>query len=318
MAGGASNNRGSFAFLCEPLRPLRLTVSAILVLGGASAVAAQNPESDIFVADVLVEAGHTTEIGVPRNVTNRAGYDNHPWFSPDGTALYYVAELDGQTDVFSVDLTSLAVRRVTDTPENEFSPTLLPGGELLVVRWVADMSDGHLWLYSAAGRPRRAPAYDVSRVGYYAWADDRTLAVFVNDSVQSFVLADAVTGAQRRIGAGLNGSPPRRVPGQNAVSFMQQDAAGEWWIHKLELGTLEAAPYARVPEGAATNYFWTPTGELFMARGNELIAWAGEDEWRTVASFDEPGLGEIVRFALSPNGRRIALVGRPATEDPEE
>ena len=296
----------------------RLVIAAMLTAGCAGAVAAQNPESDIFVADVLVEAGHTTEIGAPRNVTSRAGYDNHPWFTHDGTALYYVAELEGQTDVFSVDLQSLARRRVTNTPENEFSPMVLPNGELLVVRWAADMSDGHLWLYSAAGQPLRAPVYDVSRVGYYAWAGDRTLAVFVNDSVQSFVIADAATGAQRRLGQGLNGSPPRRVPGQNAVSFMQQDADSAWWIHKLDLATLEAAPYARAPEGAASNYFWTPTGELFMARGNELIAWAGADEWRTVASFDEPGLGEIVRFAFSPNGRRVAIVGRPKSEKTEE
>ena len=285
---------------------------------GTSALAAQNPESDIYVADVLVEAGHMVELGVPRVVIDRAGYDNHPWFTPDGTAIYYVAELDGQTDVFAVELQSGAVRRITDTPENEFSPMVLSSGELLVVRWAADMSDGHLWLYSAAGQPLRPAPYDVQRVGYYAWADDRTLAVFVNDSVQSFVLVDAVTGAQRRIGEGLNGSPPRRVPGFNAVSFMQQEANDAWWIYKLDLATLKSAPYARVPENAATNYFWTPTGELVMARGNELIAWTGDDEWRVVATFDDPGLAEIVRFAFSPNGRRVALVGRPVTAEPDE
>ena len=296
MAGVARHLR-------PPLLALAVVVAHVLPLN------AQNPDTDIWVA-TLARVGDSLAIGEPRNVTSRAGYDNHPWFNADGTRIYYAADVDGQTDVFRLDLTSGETARVTSTPENEFSPMLLPGGELLAVRWAADMSDGHLWLFDAAGTPLRVHAGSVPRIGYYAWGDDGTLAVFVNDSVQSFVLSDAATGAQTRIGQGLNGSPPRRIPGERAVSYMQRDAAGAWWIWRLDLDTRAGAPLVRALEGGASNYFWTPDGVLLMARGDELHAWDPRvgGEWRRIAKFERPGLRAITRFAISPAGDRIALV----------
>ena len=280
---------------------------------------AQTPDTDIWVADVE-RVGRSIAIGTPRNVTARAGYDNHPWFAADGQTLFYAADVDGQTDIFRLDLGSGQTVRVTETPEHEFSPMLLPGGELLTVRWAPDMSDGHLWVFSPNGQPLRVHAADVPRVGYYAFADDSTLAVFVNDSVQSFVVADATTGAQLRVGQGLNGSPPRRIPGQRAVSFMQRDSAGGWWIHRLDLDTHVHAPLVAMLEGGASNYFWSPEGLLLVARENTLHAWDPQRPdagWQLVASFDEPGLQSITRFALTARGDRIALVSL-APPPPEE
>src|SRR5438132_518637 len=65
----------------------------------------------------------------PRPVSNAPGYDNQPSFSSDGTSILFAANRDGkQTDVFTFDRQRGVITQVTQTPENENSPTSLPDG----------------------------------------------------------------------------------------------------------------------------------------------------------------------------------------------
>ena len=65
----------------------------------------------------------------PAPVSIAPGYDNQPMFSPDGTRILFAANRDGkQTDVFVFDRASGRVSQLTQTPENENSPTFLPAG----------------------------------------------------------------------------------------------------------------------------------------------------------------------------------------------
>jgi hypothetical protein len=179
---------------------------------------------------------------------------------------------------------------------------------MMVVRVEADSSQ-HLWLFTPQGHPlRRAPG-NVKGVGYYAWGNPHTLALFIADSAQSFVLSDVRTGRSTRIGHSLGGSPPRAMPGQRAVSFMQQDSAGLWWIQRLDLRTRQATPLVKALPGSV-HYTWTPRGTLLMARGATLYEWSptGNREWREIAAFSAPGLQSITRIAVSQTGDRVALV----------
>jgi hypothetical protein len=278
---------------------------SLLVLAGPAV--AQNPDTDIYLADLRITA-KVIEIGAPRNLTDRVGYDNQPWFLRDGSGLLYNADMGGQTDIFRYDYASGTSTRLTDTPENEFSPSMsADGGEILVVRWAADMSDGHLWRYSPEGWPLGAHPADVPRVGYYGMANDSIVVAFVNDSVRSLVVANARTGELQRLGGGLGGSPPQRIPGQDAVSIVQPDSAGTMWIRRLDLTTHNITNIAPVVEGSLS-YVWTADGVLLMPGGEAIHALnpAVDKEWREVARFE--GIGTISRIALNAAEDRVALV----------
>jgi len=59
----------------------------------------QLPETDIFICEFKISQGKT-EFSKPENITNRHGYDNHPYFMPDGKRLLYVAVPDTtQSDI---------------------------------------------------------------------------------------------------------------------------------------------------------------------------------------------------------------------------
>ncbi len=278
-----------------------------LLLGAPVPASAQGvPDTDVFVAPLRWQNGQHT-VGEPVNLTARPGYDNQPWFFPDGSSLFYVSQRSGQTDVFRHDLVRNTVTQVTHTPESEYSPAPdagrtrhdgCPCGSGLQPAPVA---------FHPQGKPlRRAPG-DVTGVGYYAWGDRNTLALFIADSVQSFVLSDVRTGRATRIGGRLGGSPPRAIPGQYAVSFMQQDSAGTWGIQRLDLRTRQATPLVKAQPGV--HYTWTPRGTLLMARGATLYEWSptGDRAWREIATFSAAGLQSITRIAVSLRGDRIAF-----------
>jgi dipeptidyl aminopeptidase/acylaminoacyl peptidase len=293
------------------LRCLHLAAAACLL--GAPAAAGQAPDTDIFLADLTVVAGRAT-VGTPVNLTARTGYDNQPWFLRDGSGLLYTSERDGQTEVFRYDFETGRAARLTTTPENEYSPTLTEdGATMLVVRWAPDMSDGRLWRYSAAGEALAEAAGSVPRIGYYAVVDSSTFAIFVNDSVQSFLLTDRRTGAVTRIGQDLGGSPPVAIPGRREVSFFRRGAADAWWIDRLDIDTGRTEPIVQAVPGNA-HYAWTPDGTLLMAGGATLHAFkpGADTEWRVLAEFEDPDLGAISRIAISPTGDRIALVSLSA------
>jgi hypothetical protein len=287
--------------------PLALAPLAPVRDGAGPTLMAQAPSTDIFVIDVARRDGRL-ELGDPVNVTCREGYDNQPWFLPDGSAFLYASERDGQNDIFRYDIAAGRSVRVTDTPENEYSPSLPgDGSRMLVVRWPTDMSTGALWWFSPDGTPLEEARGSVPRVGYYAFADEHTLALFINDSIQSFILSDARTGDTIRAGANMGGSGPRAIPGERAVSFLKQDAEQAWWLTRLDLDGRVEAPLVRMLEDVA-NYAWTPWGSVLAARGGTIYEWTPGSDWGAVANFSDAALQGISRIAVSPGGGRIALV----------
>lgn len=285
----------------------RAVVLALLLVGAAAHAASSQGTTDIFLAD-LVLAGERVEVGTPVNVTRREGYDNQPWFVPDGSAFLYVSQRDGQTDVFRYEIAAGRSTQVTATPDNEYSPSLSPdGSRMLVVRWTADMSGGGLWWYAPGGDPLEEVRGSVPRTGYYAVAGGGTLALFINDSIQSFMLADTASGDTVRVGEAMGGSGPRAIPGAAAVSFLRQDAEGSWWLTRLDVATLEAKPLVRMLEGV-NNYTWVGEDMVLAARGGTIYRWRHGGDWTPVAEFTEPSLQGITRLAVSPGGDRLALV----------
>ncbi|MDX1546708.1 MAG: hypothetical protein R3247_06960, partial [Rhodothermales bacterium] len=240
------------------------------------------------------------------NVTNRAAYDNQPFFTPDGQALLYTAYQDTQTDIYRADLggAQIAFRPMTRTPESEYSPTPLPGGGFSTVRVEADGTQ-RLWRFDADGAASLV-LDAVAPVGYHAWADDHTVALFVLGDPPTLQLADTRTGRAdtlaRNIGRSLH-----RVPGSQRISFVQKGGAA-WTIRTLDpaTGALETVTET-LPE--REDYAWTPDGRLLMADGAVLYEWTPESEgWRVLVDFTAAGITNLTRLAVSPDGTRLALV----------
>lgn len=268
--------------------------------------AANAPSTDIWIGRAVV-AAHGMDIAGLFNATDRAGYDNQPSFSPDGTALYFVRAVDStQTDVLRYVLATSATERVTRTSESsEFSPTFIPGQEAFsVIRETRGRQ--HLWRYGADGRDMGAIFATVEPVGYHAWAGARTAVMFVLGDPPSLWTGDALGGAARAV-ADHPGRSIHRIPGTESVSFVRKPPDGDWWIERLDPASGETRPIVRTLPGRE-DHAWTPSGLILMADGPALYAWSPEPGgWNLVAGLPDGG-GDISRIAVSPDGQWVALV----------
>jgi dipeptidyl aminopeptidase/acylaminoacyl peptidase len=284
----------------------------------AAAAFAQTPATateDIFVVDVTVSGG-ALEFGRPVNVTNRAGYDNQPSFLPDGRSFLYTSQREGeQTDIYRYDFKTGQSARLTDTPEGEYSPTLMPGGKFFsVIRVEADKTQ-RLWKFPLAGGAPALVLPNLKPVGYHLWLDARTLALFilgVDGRPNTLQLAPTDNSFLDTIHVNI-GRSLHLVPRRNAFSFVHKISPDEWLIKAFDLKTKRSTILARTLP-ASEDLAWTPDGAILMAQDAKLFRLdpaAPSAGWQLVADFSAAGLKKITRLALSPRADRLALVAQP-------
>jgi len=289
---------------------MRLVGSILALAVTAPPAAGQPPSADIWVAPFHV-AGDSMHVGTPHNVTHRPGYDNQPCFlSGDSELLFVAADSSGQTDVFRLNVTRGQARRVTFTPESEYSPTPLapPGDGFVSVRVEAD-STQRLWQFDMDGSNPRVIASEVDSVGYFAWWDERTLVVFVVGTPHTLRLVDVATQRETVVARDI-GRSILEAPGGRGVSFLSREGDGTYAFQLLARPLPAGEPRPLIDAvGGGQDAAWI--GEtLVMADGAKLFAARPFEgpRWREVADFAGAGITTVTRIAVSPDGPWIALV----------
>jgi dipeptidyl aminopeptidase/acylaminoacyl peptidase len=298
----------------------RSALLLVLTLGSAAAVpqppptsrqpSTSPPDTEIFLAPLTTSQDGALVVGAASNITHNPGYDNQPSFAPDGEGLFYTSMRGGgtQTDIYRYDLASRTSTRVTNTPESEYSPTVTPdGAHLSVIRVEADTTQ-RLWRFTLAGQSPELVLERIKPVGYHAWADDHTLALFVLGQPATLQLADTRTGDGEVLVRGI-GRSLQRIPGRATISVVEKDAAGGLWIRELDPKTRRLTPLVAAVAGSKeADCAWTPDGMLVMAENDVLYGWRAAGQWKVLADLAALRLHGVTRIAISPKGDLIALV----------
>jgi hypothetical protein len=280
------------------------------------------PDTDVYLADLTID-GDTVGVGSPVNISRNSGYDNQPSFTRDGAAILFTSARGGtQTDVYRYEVGSGTVTQVTSTPESEYSPTETADGAISAVRVEADGTQ-RLWRFDRDGGGARVLLENVKPVGYHAWADDHTVALYIlgppgTRQPSTLHVADVRSGAVRQVATDV-GRSLQRIPGGSTVSFVQREPSRDKPTFLIkELDPASGSTHVLVPavDGPGdVDFAWTPTGTLLMAKGDRLYAWRRSQSigtsmgtWTEVASLERLGLHGVTRLAVSPDGRRLALV----------
>lgn len=286
---------------------------AVLVMV-APAAAQAPPGTDILIADLGTFNGVYYLVGDPKNVTRRPeAYDNQPFFTPDGRSILFTSGYDdgndGQTEIQRYYLSANRITRITRTDESEYSPTPIPGDRAFSAIRVEADSTQRLWRFTMEGMDPQVVLPDLEPVGYHAWADPNTLLLFVLGEPSTLRLADLRT-ARVEIVAENVGRSLHKIPNRNAFSFTQRVSDDEAWITELDPNTKETTPLVRTLSGGDF-HAWTPNGTLLMADGGSIYQWNPElaKGWQLIADLEGMGL-DFSRLAVSPDGTKIAVVGR--------
>jgi WD40 repeat protein len=295
-------------------------LAALLLLGMAVASPAQTPAgppaTDIYLMS-LSRPGDSIVVGPAVNVTHRDGYDNQPSFTPDSRSILYTARSDGQSDIWRYDLRTRATRRLTSTPESEYSAQVMPGGRRFSAIRVERDSTQRLWSFALDGRDPRLVLKDLRPVGYHLWVAKDRLAAYVLGTPATLHLVSA-DGTRDTVVARDIGRALQLIPGATLFSFAQRDTAKHLrivgaWRHGDDPAV---EPLVMAPDDNEY-HAWTPTGTLLTVSKGVLLRWNGKTgriaAWLPVADLTVNGLKNVSRLAVSPDGKWLAIVAEPAT-----
>ncbi len=290
---------------------MRAALMLLAIASMGSAAFAQAPNMDVFLAPVARRADSIV-VGAAENVTHRVGYDNQPSFLLDGSAMLYTAiGADGQADIWRYDIKTRRTTRVTATPESEYSPTVMPGGTRFSVVRVERDSVQRLWSFALDGTDPQLVLPGLQPVGYHVWLAPNRLVAYVLATPSTLHVIDR-DGGNDEVRARDIGRALQRIPGQGWYSFTRRDSAKVLWISGQPL---EGGPIATLVRATGDDEFhtWTPDGALLSATQGKIVRWnarTGDDgEWLPIATI--PGVRNISRLAVSPDGRWLAFVAEP-------
>jgi len=266
------------------------------------------PDTDIFLATFSARGQPAVARAV--NITHTPGYDNQPSFTPDGASLLFTSNRGAtQTDIYRYDLGTGTTARVTETPESEYSPTVTPDGKhVSVIRVEADGTQ-RLWRFTLEGTEPELVLERVKPVGYHAWADDHTVALFVLGQPTTLQLADTRSASAVEVARGITRSV-LRVPRSGTISFVDKDEDGSLMVRELDPKTRAVTTIVAAVAGAKeADPAWTPDGQLLMAEKDVLYGYVRDSRsWTRIADLAALSMHGVTRLAVSPKGDRIAIV----------
>lgn len=275
---------------------------------------AQMPSTDIWLADMRVH-GKEIRFGRPENVVRRVGYDNQPCFLPDGRGFLYTRGDSNGTDIYRYDRPSKRIFQVTHTPESEYSPTPWGRrGDFCTVRVEAD-STQRLWRFESDGSSPELVLANVDSVGYFAWLDRSTLALFVVGNPHTLRIVDVETGREKVVARDI-GRSLLRIPRNGELSFLVHEPGTDPAAYAFFSWKADGFPLERlIPAlGSGQDAAWIDD-VLVMADGGKLYGSRPYDGpgWLEIADFAAYGITGITRIVVSPDHRWIAFV---AAESP--
>jgi dipeptidyl aminopeptidase/acylaminoacyl peptidase len=288
---------------------LRIGLITSLFLGICYSSLAQNG-TEIYLLDFSTKGGQI-QLSNPRNISEKIGYDNQPFFHPSRPLLYYTSAMpDGQSDIWVYDLGKGTRSQLTQTPDLEYSPTVVPGGEYLscIVQRKAN-GDQDLVKYSLVN-PEKSElilsSQRTGKIGYQAWLNPNQMVAFVLGEPATLHYFDFRTG-QDTIVAPQIGRSLHRIPKRHGFSFVQK-IGDRWMIRSFE--PTRGATNDIAESDAQSEHFnaWLPNGQgLLESRSNQLWHYdLKRATWQQVSLPESLPTKKITRIAVSR--KQIALV----------
>lgn len=284
----------------------KIALNILFVIGCAATALAQ-PGTEIYLFDLKTK-GDQVSLSSGRNITNRKGYDNQPFFHPEKPLLYFVsADTAGRTDIFEYNYKANKSRRVTQTHDKEYSPTVTPDKKFISCILQTDSGAQNLVKYPIDGGSPRMIIENLI-VGYHAWMND--------DNVVTFVLPRPFQLHKLNVSSGKDvvvtdsiGRSLHRIPGTKDVSFIQVVSATESEIRKLDLQG-NVTTITKSLFSVEKDMTWAPDGKILMSDETKIfyIDPGKVEVWKEVKIDSAVPLNKITRLAVNPKNNTVALV----------
>jgi hypothetical protein len=265
------------------------------------------PNTDVFLFDLNAKEG-TFELSNMKNISNNEGYDNQPSFLDNNTILY-AGSRNGQTDIVKYNINYDSKIFINHTEGGEYSPLKIPGQNAVSAIRLDPDGKQFLYKYNLRNGENEVLVDDVI-IGYHVWFNNSTLVSSVLEEGDLSLYTNDIKAKksylqQKHIGRSLH-----KIPNTDLVSYISKENDTVWLIKSLNPNT-GATQTITTAINKAEDMCWLPNGTIVMGKDNAIYAYTPTKSvnWVEVASLKGYNIKNITRLAVSPDGKKIAIVG---------
>lgn len=266
---------------------------------------AQLPETDLWLFKLKTEDKKLI-LGEGKNITSRKGYDNQPFFTPDGKSILYVSiREDNQADIYRYDLGKQQAYQFTKTKESEYSPGYTPDAKSISCVVVERDSTQRLWLYNLDGTVKKCYNEGIDSIGYYTWLTNDTLLYYKLTEPHSLRMYIETGKTDKWI----CNSPTRAFKNTTGNIFLYgiKDSMSVQYrsYDPLLRKSTEYANHISKSE----DFVWNQAFGLVKSEGTQLLFYNPLDKtWRVLFDFTSAGIKKITRFAFDSKSKTVVIV----------
>lgn len=269
-------------------------------------------DTEVFLVDILAnETGMV--LGSPVNISNNEGYDNQPSFL-DNNNILFSSTRNGQTDIALYTINKDSKTWISNTPDgSEYSPLKIPGKE--AVSAIRLDADGLQRLYQYdLGTGKSEELIKDLKVGYHVWYNDHIIVCTVLiENRMDLVIANLKEGTNSTVARNV-GRSLHKIPNTNLISFISK-ADKTFDIKSLD-------PISEVTK--SINKIWNGRDDIAWLSEHTILATTEKaieqvpadstEIWRLFHQFEPLELYNMSRMAVSPDGKKLALVAVPSPD----
>ncbi len=272
----------------------------------------QSP-SQLYLFNLQQSTDATWHVYAPQYLSafNPGGYTNQPSFTPSGDILVSVRKAsDAQTDIWKLSHGTGRLRRITRTKANEYSPRITPDEQAYsVLRQVpGDSMDQQVFQFGIRGSGYTCLTPKLKNIGYYAWLDDDTLALFQLEGDQNRLTVYSVRDQRwKRITSAVGRT--LWSDGKGSLWYVHKFNDAYWYIKRYNQASAVVDVIVETP-GKTEDFAVAPDGTFFMGLESKLYYYHPEKStgWQECADLSVYGISRITRLAIQPDGKKLALV----------
>ncbi len=293
-------------FKSNKLKALLLLTFNLLLLN--SFCVAQLPETELFLAEVEIK-GSLLKVEAAKKISSHKGYNNQPCFVNNDKEIYFTSDIEGdsKTHICSYNLSKKEIKRLSITNTSEYSANRVPGKNEFSVVMVEEDSTQRIWLFDVVkGSNKSCLSQQTDSVGYYTWLGKDSILYYKLTKPHSLHALNVKTNQD----VWLCDNPTRSFRKISATAFfyvIHEEKQNEVYVYdtRIRKATLFAV------DNVSTNqdYIWHTTLGLLKSEGTKLFRYSTDTKmWVELADFTAFGIKKLTRFAISTNGKYVALV----------
>ncbi len=283
----------------------------VLVLFSVALSAQTNTE--VYVSNIESAYGGLDVFNF-QNISNDTGYDSQPSFLSNDEVVF-AGNNSSQTDIAQYNISKKTKFWYNaPTKGGEYSPQLSPNHTgVSAVRLDPDGLQ-RLYMYEENSTSSIEVIEDL-RVAYYTFYNEDTIVASVlSDSSLDLVISDLKNKKTDTILTN-SGRSIHKVPNSNSISYTAINKEKNQELYLLDMDSRESFFVCQLPIGIQ-DYTWLNDSQIIIGSGSKLFLYDTflNEDWKEVADLSDYRIKDITRLAISPDGKKIALVAEPLSQ----